>query len=307
MDDVGRLVLFRDVVELQSFSAAARKRGLTHSTVSKHIRSLERELGAKLLHRTSRSMSLTEEGRLAFETSKSVGQSVARLQRQLEELRGEVRGEIRVQSLLHLGQSLVEPAITRLLRAHPHVSVTLVLDDGPLHFNREGFDLAVRVGMDVEGTLSARRLLDNDVCLVASPEFLERFGHPTHPADLAQVPTVAYEAGTVTITSWPYLDDGEVRVVDVDPAYRVTDGNALLRAVRAGLGVGYLSAFATYEDLARGSLVRVLPEFALPAYEPVYLIDGGPEHRPPRVEALRRELFAVAEELRRTGGGDEVP
>jgi DNA-binding transcriptional LysR family regulator len=303
MDDVGKLVLFRDVVALQSFSAAAKRRGLTHSTVSKHVRSLEEALGVKLLHRTSRSMSLTEEGRLVFETSKSVGQSVARLQRQLEALRGEVRGEIRVQSLIHLGRTLVEPAIAELLRSHPHVTVTLVLDDGPLHFNREGFDLAVRVGMDVEGTLSARRLADNDVCLVASPDYVDRHGLPEHPSDLGAWPTVAYQAGTVAITAWRYEDEGEIRVVEVDSAYRVNNGNALLAAARAGLGIGYVSAFAAHDDLQRGALVRVLPGFALPSYEPVYLIDGvidgGPEHRPPRVEALRQALFARAATLAR--------
>ena len=169
MDDVGKLVLFRDVVELASFSEAARRRGLTHSTVSKHVRSLEAELGARLLHRTSRTMRLTEEGRLALEASRSVGRSLARLSQQLEDLRGEVRGDIRVQALVHLGQAVVEPAIARVLRRHPQVSVSLVLHDGPLHFHREGFDLAVRVGMDVEGTLTARRLMPNPVGLFASP------------------------------------------------------------------------------------------------------------------------------------------
>lgn len=298
MDDVGKLLVFRDVVELESFTEAARRRGLSHSTVSKHIKSLEEQLGTRLLHRTSRSMSLTESGRMVYEYSRRIGADIEEMTRRLEASSGRVRGELRVTSLLHVGRHLVQPALASYLAEYPEVRATLVLDDGPLHFQRDGFDIAVRVGLEVEASLTARKLLDNEVCLAAAPGLLERRGAPEHPARLAEFPAVAYASRDVEITSWAYLDDGEICSVRVDPVLRVDDGNALLEAVRAGLGVGYLSAFAARADLARGSLVRVCPDFELPPYDPVYLLHSGSEHRAPKVRAFERHLEARAEELR---------
>jgi len=294
MDDVGKLVLFRDIVELESFSKAAARRGLTHSTVSKHLRSLEQDLGVVLLQRTSRTMRLTEEGRVALDASKSIGLSLARMRQQLAELRGQVQGHLRVQAMAHLGPSIVEPAVAGLLKRYPKVSVSLHLGDGPLAFHQGAYDVAVRVGLDVDGSLSATRLMENPVALVASPELLERVGEPEHPKGLRELPTVAYEAGSRSITSWRYLEDGEIRAVDVQPSLKVGDGNALLRAVLAGLGVGYVYRFTVREQLKDGSLVEVLPQVELPAYDPVYIIDGGPVGRPPRVKALRDALFEAA-------------
>jgi len=230
-------------------------RGLSHSTVSKHVKSLEMSLGVTLLHRTSRVMTLSEEGRIVLEYSRRVGAEVRALSEHLEAMRGEVRGELRVNSLRHVGRHVVEPAMALFLKAHPSARVTLVLDDGPLNFSRDGFDLAVRVGLAAEARLMARKLSDNPVCLVASPDFLARVGVPAHPSELAHVPAVAYAAGDVEITTWTYEEASAVRSVEVVPACRVNDGNALLNAGRGGVGVGYVSRFAAREAMVRGALV----------------------------------------------------
>lgn len=296
MDDVGKLVLFHEVVDLGSFSAAAARRGLGHSTVSKHVRSLESDLGVRLLHRTSRSMALTPEGAVVAETSRQVGRLVGDLQERLAAMEGEVRGRLRVQALVHVGRHLVEPALARLLAAHPGLQVELVLDDGPLRFTEGGFDAAVRVGLDAEASLSARKLCDNDVCVVASPALAASLPDLTHPRDLAHCPTVAYQAGNLAITRWRYREGAEVHAVSVPPRLRASDGNALLRAVLAGVGVGYLSRFAAAQALADGRLVALLPEHRFPAYDPVYvLVAPGP--RPARVAALIAALEAEVQGL----------
>ncbi|MEM9459047.1 MAG: LysR family transcriptional regulator [Myxococcota bacterium] len=297
MEHVGKLVLFRDIVDQGSFTRAAAKWGLSHSTVSKHIRTLESALGVQLLHRTSRSMNLTEHGQLVYGYSRDVGASVEQLMLHLDEVRDEVRGQLRISCLRHVGRHLVQPAIARLMTRHPRIRVTLVLDDGPLAFHRDGFDLAIRVGRGAEGSLTARKLLDNPVCMVASPGLLERRGSPEHPRQLASYPTVAYVAGPLQITAWTYIDQGEYRTVQVDPGLCVDDGNGLLDAVRAGLGIGYLSAFAVREDLDRGTLVRVLPRFELPAYDPIYMLYAGSKYASPKLEALKHALVEVARTL----------
>lgn len=294
MDDVGKLVLFRDVVETGGFSRAAERRGLSHSTVSKHVQSLERTLGARLLNRTSRTMSLTEAGRLVLTHSRSIGASVEALHASLDELRGEVLGALRIQSLVHVGRHLVQPAIATYLAAHPRARVELVLDDGPLHFTRDGYDLAVRVGLDAEGSLSARKLVDNGVLLVASPSLLDRIDPPTHPRDLASLPTVGYRAGAVVVNRWRYEEDGEVHAVAVAPVAEVNEGTALLDLAVAGIGIAYLSAFAAEAALRDGRLVRLLEDFPLPPYDPVYLLRASGGLPSLKVRAFEGHLRAVA-------------
>ncbi|MEM9489448.1 MAG: LysR family transcriptional regulator [Myxococcota bacterium] len=297
MDDLGKLVLFRDVVEQQGFSRAASLRRLNHSTVSKHIKSLEATLGVTLLNRTSRSMSLTDEGRLAFDYSRRIGAHVDELKQRLEELSGDVRGELRVNSLVHVGRHVVQPAIASFLSEHTQARVWLTLDDGPLSFHRDGFDMAVRVGRAVTGSLTARKLLDNQVCLVASREFVERWGQPEHPSELRHFRTVGYDSGDIEISSWTYIDGDEFHSIEVTPVCWVNDGNGLLDAVRQGLGIGYLSRFAAHEDIASGRLIVILPHFELPPYAPIFTIQAPAEYTSPRLRAFRRHLETVATEL----------
>lgn len=294
MDEIGRLLLFKDVIDAGGFSHAAARRGLSHSTVSKHVKALEAELGVLLLNRTSRTMSLTEAGSVVLGFSRHVGASVSELRERLDELRGEVAGELRVASLLHTGKHLVQPAVRRFVEEFPGSRVRLTLDDGPLHFNREGYDVAVRVGLGAEGNLIAQKLLDNDVCIVAAPSLLARVQAPVHPSDLASLPTVGYQSREFDITGWTYIEDGQFRTVEVDPVCRVNDGNGLLDLVLGGMGIGYLSWFSAREFLASGALVQLLPEFDLPPYDPVFVIHASVEYPSPKVKAFKRHLFAVA-------------
>lgn len=294
MDHVAKLVLFSDVVERGSFSAAAAHWGLSHSTVSKHIKTLEVHLGVQLLRRTSRTMTLTEAGELVLGYGRRVGSSMHELGEQLATLRGEVSGTLRVHGLVHVGRHLVQPAVAALLAEHPHLQVRAVFDDGPLAFHRDGIDVAVRVGLDASADLAASKLMDNEVCLVAAPSLLERHGTPSHPRDLARFPTVAYESGSVRIDAWSYREGDEVHTVAITPACTFSDGNALADGVAAGLGVGYLSAFAAHRGLERGELLRVLPQFELPAYDPVYLLYARTEYVSPSIRAFLRHIRAVA-------------
>ena len=137
-------------------------------------------------------------------------------------------------------------------------------------------------------------VVDNQVALVASPELLERRGAPTTPADLANYPTVAYARADLEVVHWSYLDGGERRSVTVDPVLRVTDGNALLDAARAGVGVAYVTRLTAVDDLAAGRLVRVLPEVELPSYAPIHVLRAPTEYVSPKIEAFLACLEAQA-------------
>ena len=294
MDDIGKLILFRDVVDAGGFSHAAARRGLSHSTVSKHVKSLEEHFGVLLLNRTSRSMSLTEAGRLVLGYSRKVGVSLDELHERVEELRGEVVGELRVASLVHVGRDIVQPAVASYLAEFPRARVRLVLDDGPLHFNRDGFDLAVRVGLHVETSLTATKLAPNDVCVCASPELVARRGMPRTPDALADYPVVGYHSPPYDITAWPYRDGESIRTVEVDPICRVNDGRALLELVLAGVGAGYLSEFSAREHLASGALVRVMEGVELVPFEPVFVFQATTDTPSMKVREFRRHLRLAA-------------
>lgn len=297
MDDISKITLFRDVVELGGFTAAAARHDLNHSTVSRHVKTLERQLGVQLLERTTRTMSVTAPGQVVLEHGRRIGVTLEDMHRRLEELRGDVVGELRIGSLVHVGQHIVQPATAIFLDRFPGVEVTLLLEDGPLAFHRKALDLALHVGLPAEGSLIARKLLDNDVVLAATPALLDRAGPLAHPQELESYPTVAYASGGVEVTAWAYTEGGVQRTVTVKPALRTSDGNSLLEAVRGGLGVGYLSAFAAREDLAAGRLVQVLPDVELPPYDPVYVLTAPSEFLSPRLEAFKACLLEVAEGL----------
>lgn len=297
MDLVGRLLLFRSIVDRGSLSAAARQWGLNHSTVSRHLKNLEAELQTLLLVRTSRTLSLTEEGRIAYEQITKIGDRVDELTRLLEERRAQVGGELKLTCLIHLFPLFVQPALRKFQAKYPHVRVSLVLNDGPLSFQQGGFDLALRVGLPSELSLTAQKLADNPVCLAATRGLLRKHGPLKHPRDLAHYPTVAYAGAEVDIVSWRYIDEGRVQSVRVQPCASVNEGNSLLALVRDGVGVGYLSRLSAQEDLRRGKLLEVLPEFELPTYDPIYLITRQSELVAPRIAAFRNELLSVGQAL----------
>lgn len=297
MDHLGKIALFKDVVDCQSFSKAAIKRGLTHSTVSKHIKRLEELYDVRLLLRNSRTMSLTEPGRSVYNAAVEIQRALGNMESQLQEQSGLVVGELKVTCLFHLAPHLVQPAIDDFLKTHPQASVKLVLNDSPLAFSRDGFDAAIRVGLIAEGRLTARKIIDNEVILVAAPSLLEHHGSLSHPNDLAKYPTVTYVSGNISVDNWLFEEDGEIRSVRVYPRLTVNDGNALLAAARQACGVAYVTKFSAQTDLKRGDLVRVLPEFSLPNYAPVYLLTAPQEFPSPKVKAFKECLIKVAKAL----------
>ena len=292
MEMLGKLLMFRDIVELGTLSAAAKRWEISHSTMSRHLQSLEKELGVQLLRRTSRVMELTEEGRLVLGYSHRIGRDAEEMRQRLGTLQGSIRGELRINSLVHVGRYFVQPMLSSFLSLYPQVRVTLVLDDGPVKVIQDGFDLAVRVGLPAEASLTVRKLADNPVCLAASPGFVERFGQPSHPSELSRFLAVTYANFDRHIDTWAYLEDGEVRTIQVQSACRLSDGNAFWQAVLDGIGIGYLSAFAAEPEIRAGRLLKVLPRFSLPPYEPIYLIAPTTPYRSPKVEAFKQHLLS---------------
>ncbi|MEM9072048.1 MAG: LysR family transcriptional regulator [Myxococcota bacterium] len=297
MNDIDRVLVFRDVVETGGFAQAAQRRGTVHSTISRQIKELETSLGVPLMTRTTRRKELTAAGEVVLRHAQGIGNRYLEMLHELEQMEEVISGELRIQSLVHVGDAIVMPAVDAFTRAHPHVELRLHFDDGPLSFHQSGLDLALTVGLPSAEQLVVRKLCDNRVSVVASPSLIEAHGVPDHPEDLLAWPVVAYKSGTVSVASWPYEQDGEVHTLEVRPKLTVNDGVSLLTAIRRGHGAGYVSRFSVLEELARGDLIELFPETHFPAYAPVYTVRADLALVSRRVEAFEACLRDVVARL----------
>jgi len=293
MAEIDRLLAFRDVVEAGGFSQAAERRGVVHSTLSRQIKELERELGVTLMNRSTRAKSLTSAGEVVLRHGQVLAQTIAKMHNELERFEQGLAGELRIASLVHVGSSIVLPATKRFAEQHPRVKVRLSFSDEPLDFHRAGIDLALTIGLPSATQLVVKKLCDNDVVIVAAPGLVERLGPPKDPSELERWPIVAYSSDLATVISWPYEADGNIYTLDVQPTLTVSDGVSLLDAARTGLGAAYVSRFSAAADIKAGRLVRLMPHVTLPAYAPVFTVKSDLELVSARVRAFERCLHEV--------------
>ena len=290
MDHLDRLLLFRDIVELGNLTQAAAKWKVTHSTVSKHLKALEQSLDLRLLHRTSRALRLTEEGKLVYKYALQLSQTHEELMDALDSRREEVRGHIKITSFVHIGRYLAKELFQPFSQRYPDVKFTWMLQDATLDMIRDGFDLAIRVGRLKDSSLIMRKLCRHPVCLAASPSFIQRYGNPERPKDIEDIPTVTYASKVTEVENWPYLKEGQQQTIQVRPILRVNDGNALLEVVKSGMGIGYLSMFAAQPAFQKGTLVPILPKLQLPDFAPIFVCYPGKQHIPLRVKVFLQML-----------------
>lgn len=261
MDRLVAMEAFVRAADSRSFSQAARQMRLSRSVVSRHIASLEGALGARLLQRTTRTLTLTEAGRLYLERARRVLAEVEDAERSVGRLSDAPRGQLRVSAPMSFGFLHLAAAIPAFLARHPDVTVDMSLTDRFVDLVEEGFDVAVRIGRLRDSSLIARRLAPSRLVVCASPDYLARRGVPRTPDDLA-----AHDClhNTNIPGQWAFaLPDGGVRMVDVAGRLSANNGDALQAAARAGAGLVYLPSFIVGEDLQAGRLQCVLDGFTM--------------------------------------------
>lgn len=261
MDTLTRMRAYIAVVEAEGFSAASRKIGRSKALLSKYVRELEDELGALLLNRTTRQFSLTEVGHTYYKRALEIVRDVDSLADSVRDSSGDVRGRIKLSAPRTLadadiGQSLVDFAV-----AYPDIALDISLDDRFVDLVEEGFDLAIRITRMEDSSLIARRLCDFRIRFCATPDFLERYGMPKEPKDLAGMPCIVDTNGR-WLSNWPFRGaDGEMLSVAVSGPMEVNSPQVSRAAALAGLGVAPLPDFVAAEDIAAGRLVSVLEEW----------------------------------------------
>ena len=280
MDKASRLVLFADVIDSGSFSNAAKHRSVNRSLVSKQIANLEEELGMRLLHRTTRSLSLTDAGHAVFEHARSLRHQLLETDALVDSIREGVTGELRISSTTHFGRLHVMPVIKLLMDEYPALNIDLRLEDRYVDIVGERFDVALRVTEPVDSSLVARKLTDNPMIMVASPDYLKQYGIPETIDDLASHRFVVYAGHNGAITTWAYHQGSEIINFDMNVKVKVNDGYGLLKSALDGGAISLLPWFVSCNDLSAGRLVQILPDVSLESFSPLYVMYPSRRHVP---------------------------
>lgn len=253
---------FCAVAESGSFSSAARRLHLTRSAVSKSIRKLEDELQARLFHRSTRRISLTEAGEVYFQHARLALQAVDAAADAVASLTREPQGRIRATAPMSFGLTRLADIIGDFLQAYPQLSVELCLDDGLIDLIGGGFDMAVRIGKLPDSGMVARRIGEMPAVLVAARAYIESRGRPHTPEDLIDHDCLLY-AFRLGSHEWQFTRDGQTQSVRVNGRYEVNSSIALRKAVLAGNGISRIPEYLVAEDIQAGRLVQLLPEYRM--------------------------------------------
>lgn len=253
---------FARVVESGSFSRAARDLHMTPSAVSKMIGRLEDRLGVRLLSRTTRKLSLTEEGRAFYQRVTPILAEVEEAEETVSLSTAEARGVLKVNSSTAFGQYQIVPLIPAMLEKYPSLQVQLTMTDSIVNLVEEGFDVSVRIGTLTDSSLIARKLGVAHRVLVASPAYLERHGAPTCPEDLKDHECLKLSIPT-SLNKWEFTTADGPRTVEVKGRFEADNAIALHEAALAGIGLFRAASFVVGDDIKAGRLVPVLDTFEI--------------------------------------------
>lgn len=271
---------FTAVAEQASFSAAARRLGLSTSAVSREIARLEDRLQTRLLHRTTRRVELTDAGRDFLTRCRSLiderDEALAAVQPDDQV----PRGLLRMTCSVSYGERFVAPAVNTFARRHPELRIELDLDNRLRDMVGDGYDLAVRFGHLTDSRLMARRLASRRLILCAGPDYLARRGAPRDLSEIA-----SHDALIGSSEHWRFTDGGREVALRPSGRWRCNSGAAVLDAAQQGLGLCQLPDFYVVESLASGALVSLLDEVR-PPDEGVWAVHPHPRHVPPKVRAM---------------------
>ena len=285
MDQLHAMEIFVEVARLRSFSAAGRQLGLTRAMVSKHILQLEAKLDARLLHRSTREVSLTDAGQAYLAPCIATVEQARAAARAIAPAGAGLAGPLRIQAPSSFGSAWLADAVARFSLRHPRLAPSLFVDDALLDPIRHGFDLTIRVGgiPDSSG-LALRRLAPCRGVLCASPAYLEQWGVPAVPEDLLRHQCLHFSHLTDG-TSWRFARGKERRTVRVNAGFTSNNGLVLQQAALRGLGIVYNTTFLAWRELIEGTLVPVLAGWALPLNDLSALYPAG-GRLSPKVRAL---------------------
>lgn len=284
MDRFAEMTAFVAVAEAGSFVRAADGLGQSKTAVSRLVGELEARLGARLLHRTTRRLSLTPEGEVFLDRCRQVLGDVAEAEAELSQHAGEAIGRLRINVPVTFGLLHLAPLWPAFMALHPKVELDITLSDRLVDLVDEGYDLAVRIARLQASSLVSRRLTSTRLVLCASPRYLRQHGAPAHPSELARHAVITYTLLSMG-DHWEFEGpDGVVRVT-VTPRMRTNSGDTCCAAALQDQGLVLQPSFLVGTHLASGALVEVLPQYRSLELG-VHAVYASRKHLAPKVRAL---------------------
>ena len=269
--NLNAIPIFLQVIQCGGFTKAATKLGITTSQVSKNVSTLENGLGIKLLHRTTRKISLTEAGERYYQQATKGIHFIEDAERSAMELQKVPKGHLRVTAPMSFGHLHVSPLIPQFLKQYPGISIELVLDDKEHDLLEQNLDVAIRTGNLIkDSSVIARKLCDLKSALCASNKYLEEYGTPKTPNDLLEHNCLLFSLSKPK-NEWAFKQGKKQHIIHVSGNFQVNNGEALRESLLAGIGIGRLPTFIAGRDIERGSLIQVLSKYQMNQI-PLYVI-----------------------------------
>jgi LysR family transcriptional regulator, regulator for bpeEF and oprC len=292
LNNFSDIVAFVRVVEAHSFVAAAQTLGMSPSAISKAVSRLEERLGARLLNRTTRSLSMTDLGISFYERCRTALGQLDQAESEVSESRGIPRGRLRVDVPNSLGRRILVPALPRFIQQYPELTVQMSMNDRVIDLVQEGIDAAIRVGALSDSSLIARRVGNLRGVTCASPEFIERVGDPKEPNDLKPEHCIAmFKLGNGQVREWVFKKGGKEQMVIPAAPLSFSDPESAVQAAVSSAGFVRALDFTVEAQIAAGLLVPVLQDWNEDALWPVSVV--YPQHRQPTAKIKAFIEFAV--------------
>lgn len=260
MDILAGMRLFNRVVETGSFTAAGQAFGLAPSSVSRQVGALEKELGARLLNRTTRKLGMTEAGALYFERTQRILSEIDEANDAVGAMQAAPQGTLKLNVPVVFGRRYIVPNMPEFLDIYPAVSVELNVTDHYVDLIEEGADLAIRIGGSTQLSFVARKLATMHRVLCASPAYLEAQGTPKHPEDLVRHNCLRYRHGPGEVI-WRFADDNGTYETPIEGNFAANNAGSIASAAIAGMGLALLPVWMVGREIRDGRLKEVLPEF----------------------------------------------
>jgi DNA-binding transcriptional LysR family regulator len=290
------VMTFIAVATEESFAKAGDRLGIGRSSVSRNIQKLEQQLGTKLFSRTTRSVSLTAEGEIFYESCKPGIDRILNAIEQMRDLRaGPPRGLLRISSTVGFGRKVVAPLLAEFRSLYPEVSIDLALSDKHANFTHDGIDIAFRNGRVDDGQIIARRIIPMHMILCASADYARKHGLPLTIGDLSGHRAVNFRFSSGRIYEWEFKVNGEMIKHAPTAPLTFNDADLVLDAVRDGQGIAQMAGYQVCDHIATGALVPCLQQYA-PEDRSHFLCYLSKQHMPSR---MRLFIDFMLDQIRR--------
>ncbi len=284
MQNLNRMMIFYHVVDSGSFTDAAKVLKMAKSAVSRHISLLENEIGAKLLNRTTRQLSLTNVGQIYYLSCQRIIEETQFMQNEISVLQNQPVGSLKIAATNSIGNVYIAPLIVEFMRLYPKINIDLMLQDQVIDMVEEGVDVSVRVGWLKDSNLVAQKISDSRMVLTASPAYIKQYGPVVTPKELEKLQWIIFSL-LPKPTEWVFKQNKKVETISVKGNIKTNNAEAVRTLLLAGSGVSVLSHFMVADDIQEGRLVELLPNYDLGSAG-VYLV-----YQEKQYKQLKIQLF----------------